>query len=290
MSLSTFYVLLIALLLSMACTSPKPQTLNQPAQTAPAAMDAKGLMKLAFPDAQDGKCRVTLPDWESHEPERFRLEALACAPLGADWLVLVANAVPLTDDGYVQNYHALGGLLNLIWFRRANNGWEVVGHEKNLAPVGSCENLGTLNFHPFPGGRLVLSVEDSWSGMGLTLGTLHLFELVPEHSHSLIESIKSSGNNLRDCPPETCYSITNAFSFAADASLGHDANYPDLVIQFEGTESRFSGKRDDPEERPCCDAPGWEVIKTIKERAVYRYREGAYQLVEGINPVDEKEF
>lgn len=244
------------------------------------------LMKIAFPEAKEGKCLTELPHpVDRNKTDIFHLEALACTSLGSDWMVLVANA-NVTNDNQPYKSHPATGLLNLIWFKKDKGDWIRASHEMNIHSIGSWGDMGKVRFHPFPGGRLVLSMEPFYGGNGYKEGYLDLFELIPDKSRDLCPDgeIGAWFDNSLTCDKEF-YAIKGEWSFAQTASPGSDPDYPDLLFQFKG--NKLSCRREDPKIAPCCEEPDWEIIAPIQGQAVYVYSQGSYRLKSGTNPVEK---
>lgn len=194
--------------------------------------------------------------------------------------VLLAEVVPLDDQGRPMDSHVSGAWLGAYFFEQGPKGWSLAKRNDAVDYLGFYGNMGTTRVERIAPQRFVLTITNDSCWQGYCGRWLAVYELGPGDVRELIDSIRLAASNVEGdgacaavldaAVPETpprgeCFDISGTPQF----TLGTDEEPGGLRVAFSG--KRTAGAEDRPE--------------TVDSAVVYAYRGNTYVLTEGRNPV-----
>lgn len=258
------------------------------------------LMPLAFPGWQDSDTgrvgQPALPELgddsrpvpDSAKPTAARVTAREVVRLSDSRAVLLAETVPLDDQGHPLDAHVSGAWLGAYFFDRQGEGWVLAQRQDAVDYLGFMGSFGETAVHRAAPTRLVLSATYGSCWQGYCASWLSAWELQPGGVRPVLDGVPIAASNTG--AQEACEAIL------AGGRRGRAGGGPrDACFDIAGTPRFAQGVRDDTpgaltlsfrgarttEGRPAARAR----VSRIDEQAVYAWQDGRYVLTRGRNPV-----
>lgn len=274
-----------------ATASPAPT-----ASTASATLKRADLMALVFPESQGPNAKpdqpdvVSLPETgadgktvpDSAAEQNARVSPREVVKLDDSHAVMLTETVPLDDQGQPMDGHVSGAWLGAYFFELRAEGWKLASRNDAVDYLGFMGNLGTTKVERISPQRFALTITNGSCWQGYCGQWLSVYGLEAGAVRTLVSSIALSATNegadeacekvLKSRQPEEpprgeCYDIGGTPAFTAGAD---DGTPGELRIAFKG--ERTAGARA-------------RRVDTVDTTLVYAWRNGAYVLSEGKNPV-----
>ena len=266
-----------------------------PRPTASATLKRAELMALVFPDSQGPGAAPRQPDTVSL-PERANegktvpgseaeqqahVSPREVVRLDDTHAVMLTETVPLDDRGQPMNGHVNGAWLGAYFFEQSAEGWKLASRNDAVDYLGFMGNLGTTKVARIAPQRFALTIAHGSCWQGYCGQWLSVYGLEAGKVRVLARGIALSATNEgadESCekeprpgkpegPPRgACFDVSGTPSF----TLGTDEEPGEMRIAFKG--ERTSGTKS-------------RRVLTIDSTLVYAWRNGAYVLTEGRNPV-----
>lgn len=288
-----------------ATTTAAPAAAPAPAATAAAStapataatsLKRAELMALVFPDSQGPNAKpgqpdiVSLPETgndgktvpDSAAEQNARVSPREVVKLDDTHAVMLTETVPLDDQGQPMDGHVSGAWLGAYFFEQGPEGWKLASRNDAVDYLGFMGNLGTTKVERIAPQRFGLTITNGSCWQGYCGQWLSVYGLEAGAVRTLVPSIALSATNegadeacekvLKSQKPEEpprgeCYDIGGTPAFAPGAD---DTTPGELRIVFKG--ERTSGAKA-------------RRVDTVDTTLVYAWRNGAYVLTEGKNPV-----
>lgn len=278
-----------------AAAAPAPIASATPA-TAAATLKRAELMALVFPDSQGPNAKpgqpdiVSLPEIgndgktvpDSAAEQKARVSPREVVKLDDAHAVMLTETVPLDDQGQPMDGHVSGAWLGAYFFEQGAEGWKLASRNDAVDYLGFMGNLGTTKVEHIAAQRFGLTITNGSCWQGYCGQWLSVYGLEAGAVRTLVSAIALSASNegadeacekvLKSQKPEEpprgeCYDIGGTPAFA----LGADDTTPgELRIAFKGERTAGAKAR---------------RVDTVDTTLVYAWRNGAYVLTEGKNPV-----
>ncbi|MFS2166328.1 hypothetical protein [Variovorax sp. Varisp62] len=272
--------------------SPAPPV---PRPTASATLKRAELMALVFPDSQGPGASPRQPDTVSL-PERAnegktvpgseadqqaQVSPREVVRLDDTHAVMLTETVPLDDRGKPMNGHVNGAWLGAYFFEQSAEGWKLASRSDAVDYLGFMGNLGTTKVERIAPQRFALTIAHGscWQGYcgqwlsvyGLEAGKVRVLargialSATNEGADESCEKVPRPGKP-EEPPRGACFDVSGTPSF----TLGTDEEPGEMRIAFKGEKTSGTKNR---------------RVLTIDSTLVYAWRNGAYVLTEGHNPV-----
>lgn len=252
-------------------------------------------MALVFPDSQGAGAAPRQPDTVSL-PERrnegktvpgseaeqhAHVSPREVVRLDDTHAVMLTETVPLDDRGQPMNGHVNGAWLGAYFFEQGAEGWKLASRNDAVDYLGFMGNLGTTKVERIAPQRFALTIAHGSCWQGYCGQWLSVYGLEAGKVRVLARGIALSATNEgadescdkeprpgkpEEPPRGACFDVSGTPSF----TLGTDEEPGEMRIAFKG--ERTSGTKS-------------RRVLTIDSTLVYAWRNGAYVLTEGRNPV-----
>jgi len=277
------------------------------------------LMQLAFPgwapDGPQSVREITSPPGKTATGAAIPAESMtyALAPqqvveLAADRVLLVVVGVPANAQGGPMAGHSSTALLGACWFERRQGRWFKVAAQPEFAQEGFFGDPGDIRKVDLGGGRLALAVENGSCWQGSCGRWLALYGIGTNRVDKLFGDL--IGSDSQDSTP-SCGDLLKlavgarqrvgleqySTNYGCHALLGQWQIVPagagpgQLVIAFSGKQTSEDKVPVLPPTQVTAGASDDEAteeylvtVHAVRQKQVYRYREGSYVLVSGKNP------
>lgn len=283
-----------------APAAPAASTTDAPAGAArshtSATLRRADLMALVFPDSQSPNATPQQPDIVSlpeigndgktvpgsAAEQTARVSPREVVKLDDTHAVMLTETVPVDDRGQAMDGHASGAWLGAYFFEQGADGWKLTSRNDAVDYLGFMGNLGTTKVERVAPQRFALTITSGSCWQGYCGQWLSVYALDAGKVRVVTPSIALSASNegadeacekvLKSQKPEEpangeCYDISGTPSFVAGAD---DTTPGEMRIAFKG-ERTASAKS--------------SRVDTVDSMLVYAWRNGAYVLTEGKNPV-----
>ena len=196
--------------------------------------------------------------------------------------VMLTETVPLDAQGNAIDSHPSTAWLGAYYFEQGKDGlWKLARRKDGVANLGFSGSIGSTRIERIAPQRFVLTVTSGSCWQGACGSWLAVYELGRDAVRGLATSIALSASNTggdegcepvlegkkpEEPPRNACFDIDGTPEFA----LGSDEQPGELRIVFHG-------KRTASEKNL--------RVETVDATVVYAYRQGAYVLGGGRNPV-----
>jgi hypothetical protein len=264
--------------------------------TASATLKRAELMALVFPDSQGPNAKPQQPDVVSlpeigndgktvpgsAAEQNARVSPREVVKLDDTHAVMLTETVPLDDQGQPMDSHANGAWLGAYFFEQGAEGWKLASRNDAVDYLGFMGNLGTTKIERIAAQRFGLTITNGSCWQGYCGQWLSVYGLEAGKVSTLASAIALSATNegadeacekvLKSEKPEEpprgeCYDIggTPAFTPGAD-----DTTPGEMRLAFKGERTAGAKAR---------------RVDTVDTTLIYAWRNGAYVLTEGKNPV-----
>lgn len=303
-----YCILVAAVMLLGACNRDASASNSADSPVIAQSLKRADLMRAVFPgwqDKQEGNGRVfdvDVPDRDDKGnfsrdlvSSRLDIRPREVIKLDDTHAVMLTEGVEVTDDGERVDSHASGAWLGAYFFRAEGTGWTLERRDDGVDYDGFEGSYGDSHVVKLASGEFGLLLETGSCWQGYCGSWVSVYGISPAHIDNLARSIKVSATN-RGSSDECSDVLTHGdasetsrspnaggdyasaegtpqcFDVNGNIAVDQGTNGPgDLRITFGGFET-------------VADKQG-ASIRRVRDVAVYRMKDGKYQLVEGRNPV-----
>lgn len=277
-------------------------------------------MKLVFPtwepkgknqiqDINQPSDQVQTSSTPAENELRYRITPQQVIQLDADHAVMITGSALVDQTGEIAGGHASPGIISAFWFKKDKDLWTFVSQQDEVATAGKYGEPDETKVIRLDQTRFAIAIESSDCFQGECFTNLALYEIGQSEIKPLLNtaiSLSASNVESRDCEAtmsqavgktierqleedhfsaHECYDITGKWHIDAK---GHQPG--DLIVEFNGKQEHQIelSREDGATENDPTLIKIQSTLNEIKQKQIFRYKNGQYQPVSGKNPNPEQ--